>query len=547
MAEVAQKFVTTAPRGNSDAQGVVAEHFANEIVFAVVGHVGSGNTKVAEELRDILLNQKIGNQAFSVAIIKARKVIEERMKLLGTPIIAGQGKTLADVIKYQDAGDKLREKDHSAVALGAVALIRKERANWQGTIVEQEKPVVPDGKPRAFIIDSLRHPAEVGLLRRIYGDGFVLIGVVCEQEERRKRISEKYEDAGNAAAERFMRRDSKAPQKHGQRVSDAFHLSDFFVDNTAKRILEDGRANSEWGVTEDLERLVQLVTHAEIARPTTSESAMHVAAGAAMRSACLSRQVGAALVDAEGNVIATGTNEVPKAGGGVYGQGFEELHDQRCAYRNKFCSNTQEQKKIAEEVLLEILGEDDARMKDRSQRADLMDILADGRIGDLLEFSRAVHAEMDALLSAGRKGASTIGTRLFVTTFPCHYCARHIVSAGVDEVQFIEPYPKSQALTLHKDSIQFEKGTTAWVAPSDHTYWHNTKDQERTGAPRVLFRPFTGVAPRMYRRAFQKDRELKNAKSGEISIQEPDWGTPYDLSKKSYAELEAALTKDIPA
>ena len=37
-------------------------------------------------------------------------------------------------------------------------------------------------------------------------------------------------------------------------------------------------------------------------------------------------------------------------------------------------------------------------------------------------------------MSAGRKGASTLGTRLFVTTFPCHYCARHIVSAGVDEV-----------------------------------------------------------------------------------------------------------------
>ncbi len=548
MAEVAQKIAAAAPKGSSDAHEMVAEQVSNELVFAVVGHVGSGTTKVAEALRDVLRATRVGDQAFSVDIIKARKVIEEGMKQRGAALEVGEGKTLTDVIKYQDAGDKLREADHAAIALGAVALIRRARAKLQGTVAEPEKPVVPDGKPRAFIVDSLRHPAEVGLLRRIYGDGFVLIGVVCEHEERRKRISEKYEDAGTGAAERFMKRDAKAPEKHGQRVSDAFHLSDFFVDNTAKRILEGGSANPDWKVSEDLERLVQLVTHADVARPTTSESAMHAAAGAAMRSACLSRQVGAALVDADGNVISTGTNEVPRAGGGVYGQGFDETHDHRCVSGNRFCSNTREQNKIAHEILLDILGEDDPRMKDKDRREALLDILRDGRIGDLLEFSRAVHAEMDALLSAGRKGATTVGSRLFVTTFPCHYCARHIVSAGVDEVQFIEPYPKSQALTLHSDSIQFEKGAKPWIAPSDDVYWSdkNVEDKKR-GTPHVLFRPFTGVAPRMYRRAFQNDRELKSRRTGDMSIHEPDWGAPYDLSKKSYAELEASLTKDILA
>jgi hypothetical protein len=77
MAEVAQKTVATAAKGSSDAQEMVAEQISNEIVFAVVGHVGSGNTKVAEALRDVLLTQKIGDHPFSVAIIKARKVIEE--------------------------------------------------------------------------------------------------------------------------------------------------------------------------------------------------------------------------------------------------------------------------------------------------------------------------------------------------------------------------------------------------------------------------------------------------------------------------------------
>lgn len=521
---------------------MIAESVANEIVFGIVGHVGSGTTTVADTLKRTLEAQTSGGHKFKVAVIKARTVIEESMKKLGRPIATTRDKNLiADVRKYQDAGDDLRKEDLAAVARGAVALIRRERASMQGGVAEREKPVVPDGKPRAFIIDSIRHPAEVGLLRRIYGDAFVLIGVVCEYEERLRRMSTKYEDAGEAAAKKFMQRDSKAPEKYGQRVSDAFHLADFFVDNTERRILKESKPNPKWEVSQDLERLTMLVTHASVARPTTAETAMHAAAGAAMRSACMSRQVGAALVDRDGNLISTGTNEAPKAGGGVYGSGFAHGEpDHRCVYGNKFCSNTVAQKDIAEELLQEILDDDD-RLRDAQFRERALRRIRDGRVGDLLEFSRAVHAEMDALLSAGRMGATTIATRLFVTTFPCHYCARHIVSAGVDEVQFIEPYPKSQALTLHKDSIQFERGQDGWTAPSHAEPDEKGKMPER----RVLFRPFTGVAPRMYRRALEKDRELKEPMTGKLHIQDPDWGTAYDVSTKSYAELETALTKDV--
>jgi deoxycytidylate deaminase len=353
MAITQKKAAPEAPKHAKNSQKVIAENVSNEVIFGIVGHVGSGNTTVAETLKKTLEAQVSGGQKFEVAIIKARTVIEESMKKLGRPISTSKDKKLlADVIKYQDAGDELRKDDLAAVARGAVALIRRERAAMQGAVVEPETPVIPDGKPRAFIIDSIRHPAEAGLLRRIYGDAFVLIGVVSEHDERRQRISGKYEDAGDAAAKKFMQRDSKAPEKHGQRVSDAFHLSDFFVDNTEKRIINGSKPNPKWEVAQDLERLTILVTHASVARPTTAETAMHAAAGAAMRSACMSRQVGAALVDQEGNLIATGTNEAPKAGGGVYGTGFmPPPTDHRCAYGNKYCSNTANQKEIAEELL----------------------------------------------------------------------------------------------------------------------------------------------------------------------------------------------------
>jgi len=190
-----------------------------------------------------------------------------------------------------------------------------------------------------------------------------------------------------------------------------------------------------------------------------------------------------------------------------------------------FCSNTRQQNELVKRLIQEVPELKDVKPE---RRLSLPTEIRDSGVGDLLEFSRAVHAEMDALLSAGRTGASTMGTRLFVTTYPCHYCARHIVSAGVDEVQYIEPYPKSQAVSLHPDSITAD--SKGWVPPSE-------------GGKKVLFQPFVRVAPRMYRRAFLKDRDLKDWLTGVIRSAEPEWGTPWHLRSAAYVELEAFLSK----
>src|SRR5690606_14646531 len=175
-----------------------------------------------------------------------------------------------------------------------------------------------------------------------------------------------------------------------------------------------------------------------------------------------------------------------------------------------YCSSNREQNDIIDN-LIEVLPE----LKQVSDKIDLAARIRKTRLGGLIEFSRAVHAEMDALLSAGREGVSTVGTRLFVTTYPCHYCARHIVSAGVYEVQFIEPYPKSLATKLHSDSI--EVTPSEWTPPvprgvsasRPRAVSASDKDAVKVSDPKVLFRPFVGVAPRMYVRAFEKTWQLK--------------------------------------
>ena len=190
-----------------------------------------------------------------------------------------------------------------------------------------------------------------------------------------------------------------------------------------------------------------------------------------------------------------------------------------------------------------------------SNEEDILKGIRKVGLGGILEFTRAIHAEMDALTTAARRGISVKGASMFVTTFPCHYCARHVVAAGIDQVQYIEPYPKSRALSLHGDSIT--SLAAGWVPPSaakapvaaveddpgDRTVGDD-KFGRNTNKHKVLFKPFVGVAPRLYHRAFTKDRPLKDNVTGQYNIGKPDWGGKWGIRAIPYTDLEARLTAE---
>lgn len=524
--------VNEATTDRSDA--IIADARSSEMFFGVVGPVGAGGSRAIQSLK-----RACEEAEYECVIIKASAIIRKWAET--NDYISkdtDSKKTLDYVISLQDFGDKMREKDLAEVARSFLNEIAEKRARAQNQPYISGQPVQPNDSKRAYLIDSIRHPAEVNLLRRTYASAFALIGVVCEESERRKRILNKYFTTPEqnyvdtkSDVEKFMRRDSDDPEKrNGQHVADAFLEADFFVDNTMP-----DPSDKDQLLDEPLSRLIRIISHSHIVRPTIEETAMHHAFSACVRSSCLSRQVGAALVDKDGTIVATGVNEVPRAGGGVYGEnmsGDGNIPDHRCAFRDlngkpQFCSNNREQNKIIKELIKEFPElHDVANVQTRVRKT---------RLGQLIEFSRAVHAEMDALLSASREGTSTIGTRLFVTTFPCHYCARHIVSAGVYEVQFIEPYPKSLAIELHNDAI--ETNPVEWSPPK------TTNSLTDENAMKVLFHPFVGVAPRLYIRAFKETRQLKDKATGVLLMQRPEWGDDWAPFTKTYPELEVVLAR----
>ncbi|GAA4828067.1 hypothetical protein GCM10023232_28180 [Sphingosinicella ginsenosidimutans] len=206
------------------------------------------------------------------------------------------------------------------------------------------------------------------------------------------------------------------------------------------------------------------------------------AASAAVRSACLSRQVGAAIYDNVGDLLGVGCNDVPKFGGGLYGEGGAADH--RCfRWQDNECHNDKHKHGLAVKIAGAVgaAGENAA-----SVISDTME----GGVANLIEFSRSVHAEMEAIVSVARLGTgSTVGSTLYTTTFPCHNCARHIVAAGVGTVYYVEPYSKSLALDLHSDAISLDE---------------NCDDK-------VRFLQYEGFAPRTSLRLFSSaGRERKS-------------------------------------
>lgn len=159
-------------------------------------------------------------------------------------------------------------------------------------------------------------------------------------------------------------------------------------------------------------------------------------------------------------------------------------------------------------------------------------IYEETRLGSLIEFSRAVHAEMDAILSIARMGVSGLmGATLFSTTFPCHSCARHIVAAGIARVVYIEPYDKSMAQDLHQDAIDFEASE------------RDARSVDQPSPLKVRFEHFEGVAPRLFPIVFRSGSRKAERSGALIQLQQqlPNKVLPEYMD--NYTDFEAAASQ----
>jgi cytidine deaminase len=421
----------------------------SEVVIGLVGPVGADLAQVTELLMSKLLTYGYG--------VEPIRISEDVIPLLAA--IKEHRNDYERIMNLMDAGDQARAdaKDNSILAKGVAALIASKRHDAQPLL-----------RPRtAYVVRSLKHPAEVYRLQQIYPHGFYLIGVNSSADRRKESLVNRKAMSQQQAQALITRdeRDEEGDSRSGQHTSDTFHLSDFFIN------LDEDEAS----IAASLDRVLRLLFGDPYATPLFDEFAMFMAFAASTRSADLSRQVGSVVARGE-EILSVGANDCPKFGGGLYWPNrapdgsVSDAPNGRDSIRG-VDANKEQQSKIIDEICAAASNANVA-----ADTATLRQVLSRSSITDLLEFGRAVHAEMEALLSCARRGVSTIGADLYCTTFPCHNCAKHIVAAGVKRVVYVEPYPKSKAFELHDDAVSARPDV----------------------ANAVRFEPFVGVSPKRF-------------------------------------------------
>lgn len=446
-----------------------------EIVVGLVGAVGTDLYLVAELTGTILRTFDY----WVADVISLSKLLNDIVREEPLP----EEPREAYIDTRMTAGNELRRQLDSGEALAqfAIAEIMRRRQMVQN---EQGLPREKPPEAVAYILRSLKHQDEITLLREIYGERFVCISAHAPREERIKRLAGVIADSHgstdrheyDAEATRLAQRDeAEEDDEFGQDVRGTFPKADFFIDASHRTV-----ANGQ------LERCLRAWFGDYFASPTPEESGMFHAHAAGVRSADLSRQVGAAITIGS-DVVAVGSNEVPAFGGGAYWTGQEgDARDFQLGQD----ANARVRAAAIEEVRNALVKAGWLR-RDKLKRppADFATILDGTRVDQLTEFGRAVHAEMAAILDAARRGQPVKGGTLYCTTFPCHNCAKHIVGAGVDHVVYIAPYPKSLAEDLHPDTVAIDPANQ----PND----------------RVVFRPFVGIAPLAYLPIFEHPERRK--------------------------------------
>jgi deoxycytidylate deaminase len=453
-------------------------HRDPELFFAIAAPVGADVETVCAGLERVLSRFDYG--------LHTIRVIEELKRIDG--YLENESEFFDKQLENRmNEGDRFRKETGRDEALALLALdnvrrFRKKKDSESVTISRQ-----------AYLFRSLKRPEEVNALRRIYGSNLVVIGIHSGRDNRIENLAEKIAHSHSSAqrdnyrdkAEALIIRDESDERKeHGQQLRKAFPLSDFFLDSSNGQTIEA-----------EIERFLNLLFGKPVVTPTKDEMGMAYAYITALRSAEMGRQVGAAITDNGASLIAVGANEVPKSGGGSYFEG--DSPDGRDWSRG--FDSSDEYKRVSLGELLSSLAKKKILRKDLQGLsttkliAKITPVIKQTRYMQLIEFIRATHAEVSALMDAARRGVSVEGCTMYVTTFPCHECARNIVSSGVSRVVYIEPYAKSLALELHDNSIQLDT-----IADSG----------------KIPFMPFLGVSPRNYSNIFQ----MSNRKSDEGKV-----------------------------
>lgn len=285
--------------------------------------------------------------------------------------------------QYYSLSDVLREeasKSGGEVTRDVLVDLGNKLRNQQGPGVLAEK-IFPRLDPeKHYVIDSVRHPSEVQVLRR--RADFILASVRAPERLRFERLKLRARERDPKTFEEFQEleaREASSENSSNQQLDKAISMADAVLDNTGPLKMLHERVKE-----------LLLEFSKKQSRPDWDDYFMGIAKVVALRSNCIKRKVAAVIVK-EKRIISTGYNGTPR--------GVKNCSEGGCP------------------------------------RCNAIDASGKG-----LEECLCSHAEENSIVQSAYHGVNIGGAVLYTTFSPCLMCTKMIINAGISEVVYNVDY-----------------------------------------------------------------------------------------------------------
>jgi dCMP deaminase len=289
--------------------------------------------------------------------------------------------------EYHSLSDELRaeiRRRSQEISRDRLIAVGNELRAAYGAGVLAERVLQRLGSERNYVVDSIRNPAEVEVLRR--RKDFTLLAVEADQALRFERSRRRSREGAPPTLEQFVLEEARELESADPTTQQL----------VATRRLADRTLVNDGSIEELHRHLDQLLPAlmSSFVRPDWDEYFMSIARVVASRSNCIKRKV-AAIIVKDKRVISTGYNGTPR--------GARNCNEGGCPRCNSMAPS-----------------------------------------GTALEECLCSHGEENAITQAAYHGTSLKGATLYTTFAPCLLCTKMIINSGIGEVVYNQEYPLNE-------------------------------------------------------------------------------------------------------
>lgn len=297
-----------------------------------------------------------------------------------------------------------------------------------------------------IVVDALRNPYEVLYYRERYST-FYLMSVNTSEAIRKQALfmnGYKKTDIDKLDKEEREKKDFKRSFQEID-LDKCIELSDIHITR------DSTPANKNRDLVNQIFTYISLILHPGLVSPSPIERLMQIAYTAKLNSGCLSRQVGAAITDANFSIKSIGWNTTAEGQTPCTLRNMDDLL--KGEDDNAFSVYERNDEKFHEKMKSLCLYYSSDNKNNNAPRSKLIGLpltycfkdvytsIENKQTGNQVH-TRSLHAEENAFLQLAKYGSVGIkGGKLFTTASPCELCAKKAYQLGIKEIYYIDSYP----------------------------------------------------------------------------------------------------------